>query len=339
MVRKLASVQVVEDIRDIPDADRIVSIKVLGWRLVARREEFKVGDKCVFFEVDSVLPQDNTAFDFLGRKRRIKTVKMRGSLSQGLAMPLSTLGLSEDLDVGTDVTEELNVTKHDPSLNQPFYKGLTQARVRTFPMFIPRTDEPRVQSFPEVLEEIKHMPVYITTKLDGTSMTVYHYDGEYGVCSRNMTLDTTHENKYNQIANALRLEEKLKSEGNYALQGELVGAGIQGNPLGMSDNDFYVFQVFDIDNQRYLDYHDMVEFCISLSINTVPVDYSNVMIDWDVDMAIEEAKGHYKTKGFHSSKKHREGIVVRPMFEKVSGALRNRMSFKVINNDYLLSGN
>ena len=223
--------------------------------------------------------------------------------------------------------------------NQPFYKGLAKSRIRTFPSFIPKTDEQRMQSYPELLDEINEIPVYITTKLDGTSMTVYHFEGEYGICSRQMMLKTDDGNIYAEVADKLALEEILTHIGNYAIQGELVGPKIQGNKLGLTERQFFAFNVFDIDEHKYLDYDDFIEFCRMIGVTTVPINYANVLLNnFTLESILVSAKGDYNLFGFNNSTWPREGIVIRPMVETVSKILRSRLSFKVINNDFLEKG-
>ena len=343
MERQLASIQTVHNIQPIDGADRIVTANVLGWQVVTKKGEFEDGDKCVFFEIDSVLPDDNPAFEFLGSKRRLKTIRLRQQLSQGLSMPLDAVfahtGYPESYDVGDDVTEHLSVTKFDPTANEPFYKRLGNSRVRTFPSFIPRTDEPRLQSSPQLLEEIKDIPLYITSKLDGTSMTAYHFNGEVAVCSRQMTISLEDGNVYAEAFNDLDLGAKLPAMGNYAIQGELVGPKIQGNKLGLDKRKFFAFNVYDIDTGSYLNFGDFTDFCEELEIQTVPVKFANVILNnCTLESLLDEAKGMYQMDGFVNSSWPREGIVIRPMIEGLSGVLRNRLSFKVINNDFLEKG-
>lgn len=149
MTRKLASVQLVSEVNPIEGADRIEQITVLGWSLVAKKGEFKPGDKCCFFEIDAVLPESQPWAAFMkDRKYRVKTVKMRGCLSQGLALPLWTTlpGICENemtaIEVGEDLTERIGVRKYEPpetgGVNGYVYGA-------PMPLFVPRTDEMRIQ--------------------------------------------------------------------------------------------------------------------------------------------------------------------------------------------------
>lgn len=159
MERQLASVQRVLSKKPIEGADSIEQITVMGWNLVSMKDEFQVGDLCVFMEVDSVLPE-LPEFEFMAKHRyRVKTIKLRGALSQGLAMPLSILTKfnSQQLTIqeGLDITELLGVKKWEPAAS--WYKAL-QAK-GNFPFYVPKTDETRIQSALRCLEELHGLQV------------------------------------------------------------------------------------------------------------------------------------------------------------------------------------
>ena len=111
--RSLAYIQTVHDIQPIAGADNIELIHVNAWTLIAKKGEFQDGDKCVFFEIDSKLPADNPAFEFLAAKHyKVKTYKLGkfGVVSQGLALPLSVLPeIDPAIELNTDVTGLLKV--------------------------------------------------------------------------------------------------------------------------------------------------------------------------------------------------------------------------------------
>lgn len=183
MKRKLVSVQSVERVDPIDGADRILRARVMGWDVVVKKGELRAGDPCVFFEIDSVLP-DGPAWSEFMRPRgfRVKTMRLRGVLSQGLALPVDILD-GDVPPVGTDLRERLGVTKYEAVLPAD---GTVAG---PFPARVPKTDEIRLQSALGVLDELRGHDFVITTKLDGTS-TTYFVDeaGELVVCSRNWAL-------------------------------------------------------------------------------------------------------------------------------------------------------
>lgn len=326
-MRKLASIQRVTEISPIEGADRIEVATIMGWKIVIKKDQFSVGDPCVYCEIDSVLPP-RPEFEFMRpRGFRVKTAKLRGQISQGLCFPVDVLAAEHrDVAVGTDVTELLGITKFIPKS-----VGMSGSIIGALPGYCPKTDEPRIQSNIELLQEMKGISCYITTKIDGKSGTFINRDGEILCCSRNNAFRDEPGDHHWMAARRYNVTEKLLDVGNYAVQGEIAGPGIQKNRLQLSEIDFFCFNVYDINASRYLDFTDFVEFCERLEIQTVPVDTEEVVFDFTLDQLLEMARGRYR------SGRHREGIVIRPRVGQTSKALGGaRMSLKVINNDFLL---
>lgn len=331
MERKLVSIQTVEDIRPIAGADQIVAARVMGWNVVVKKDEFRPGDPCVFFEIDSVLPQSQPWAEFLRPHGfRVKTLKLRGVLSQGLALPVSILG-GELPPRGIDLRERLGVTKYEPSLPD------TREVAGAFPAEVPKTDEIRLQSALGVLDELRGRAFYVSTKCDGTSATFFRPvdGGPLVVCSRNWALRPG-PNPVWRVTEALRLSEVLPP--GMAVQGELVGPGIQKNRLGLASAELRVFSVYDArpGEGRFLGYHGFIAFCSEHGLTPVPIEQvvegeQAARFDHSLDGWLERARGFYA-----GTKNRKEGIVVRPLEEAPSATLGGRLSFKVINNDYLL---
>jgi RNA ligase (TIGR02306 family) len=333
MERKLASIQTILDLQPIPGADAILLAKVLGWELVVKKTEFNVGDKCVYFEIDSVLPI--AAWNDHLRKEadkplRIKTIRLRGQLSQGLAMPLSILP-SGEYEVGQDVTELVGVTKYEPVV-PAHLAGMVKGN---FPTFIHKTCEVRLQSEPAVLQEAmdKKLVLVGTLKMDGTSFTAYRRDADFGVCSRNLDLKETEDNAHWKMARKLKLEEILRSEPrNLCVQGEMVGPGIQANRLGLKEVELYLFNLFDIDTGKYLGYAELREFCVKHGIKIVPLVGHNDFGSGGtttLNRLLELSNQLNYDNGTPA-----EGVVWRPTEEVYSDVLRGRLSFKFISNRY-----
>ena len=336
-IRKLASIQRIDHISIHTNARNLELAHVGGWQVVVRKDQFlKAGDIIVYMEIDSILP-DKPEFDFLRHRNfRIKTIKLRGALSQGIIFPLSILNpeilkaydIVGDKMLGTDVTEKLGITKYEieAPLPQSNAKG-------NFPEFIPKTDEQRLQSAMELLDEISGLGCYITVKENGTSFTTYHDNGIFGICSRNLELKLDHDNIYTRIAKQYDLENKLKTFNfNVAIQGEITGNGIQGNPMGLFVNthQLHLFNIYNIDEHRYLNYKEFKCLAYDLNIPTVETIYHGIF-NFTLEQLLEMTKGKYV-----GTNNDREGIVIRPLREKFSNKLQGRLSFKVINNQYLL---
>lgn len=345
-MRQLATIQRIAEVQPIEGADSIEKVRVNDWWCVAKKGEFIAGDPCVYFEIDSLLPSDNPIFSFIakGSKEkkmivdgkeyvgyRLKTIRLRGQISQGLALRVADVLPWSDWTVGRDVSEDLNIVKYEP----PIPAELAGKMKGNFPSFIPKTDEERVQNLGNVVEANKGNIFYVTEKLDGTSATFYLKDGVFGVCSRNIDLLESDGNTHWKIAREYGIEEKLHSYGqSVALQGEIVGESIQQNPLHITGQKFFAFGMYDIASGWYLNFADFITFCSANGIPTVPVLHQSLTLDSDVEGLLNMAEG----KSELCQEAEREGIVLRPLIEStytVRGQER-RLSFKAISNAYLL---
>lgn len=334
-MRKLASIQKVWAIELIAGADNIELAKVLGWQCVVKKGDFKVGDLGVYFEIDSI-PPDMPAYQFLWKSKegsecdrpakfRIRTMKLRGALSQGLLMPLSSIVDQAKLEEGLDLTVMLGVEKYDLPVSM---NGFTMFN---FPHFVPKTDEARVQSFPEVMEEMRNRPYEITLKYDGTSATFCLGDeDEMLCCSRNYAVEEG-ENVYWDITKKYNIEQILRSNYSIAIQGEICGPGIQKNRLGSKSPELFIFGVYDIKEQRYFSPPELRQFCQDNNLPCVEVIARGNRFSQTQESLLQLAEGFYP-----GTKNDREGIVIRPREPFYSKALSGPMSFKAISNRFLL---
>lgn len=331
--RKLATTRRISNIEPIEGADAIEVATVGGWKVVVKKGEFKVGQLATYIEIDSWVPYDIAPFlskgkeprEFNGVKgERLRTVKLRGQISQGLIIPQ----VSENACEGTDVTEVLGIQKWE----KPIPPQLAGQVKGNFPSFIPKTDQERVQNLVAEIEKHRQLGTTfeVTEKLDGSSMTVFLNEGEFGICSRNLQLkiEGNENNAFVKTAISLGLEEKLKQMdvGNVALQGELIGEGIQGNPYKLQGLHYYVYNVYSIDEQGYF-YPRLAKYlCDDHDIKYVPVLEDKVSIDCGVDGLLTIADG----MSVLNKNTRREGLVFK--------SEDNTFSFKTISNQWLLKG-
>lgn len=347
MARKLCSIQKIYNIRDIPGADKIQVANVLGWTVVVEKNKFKDQDKVIYCEVDSILPEE-PEYEFLRpRHFRIRTIRLRQTISQGICFPLSLLEGKKypddtrdnpiyEFDEGRDVTPLLGVKLYQPPIPAQI-AGLVKG---PFPSFLSRTDETRVQVLQDVLTRYKGTPCFITEKLDGSSVSYFLRSGEFGVCSRNLELKETEDNALWKWARENKVEEKLRSVGkDMAIQGEFFGHGIQKNPLEIEGNKVLFFNAFDIQAYKYLDYLDFISFFAKIELETVPLIATEFDLEDNIDFLVKIAT----KKSQLNPKKWAEGIVIRPLKEitdmqMATGFGNGRVSFKCLNPEYLLAG-
>ena len=336
MDRKLASVRRIQEIKPISGADKICAYRVDGWWVVDSINKYNIGDLVVYYEIDSFLPI-TPQLEFLRKSSykkmndregfRLKTIRLKGQISQGLLTPLP-VGFLVPPNEGDDLTQLLGVVKYEPPIPAEVageIKGL-------FPNFVPKTEEIRIQNFEsEIGIPLANERVYVTEKVDGTSFTCYINNGEFGICSRNYELKETESNSLWRMARKLNLKEKLLSlNRNIALQGELFGSGINGNWYKLNEHRLMFFTGYDIDNQKRLLFSDLVNLLDSVQLESVPViDYFFNVPNGTQAEIIEYMLLYAESNSMINTNVECEGIVVR--------GLDKEFSFKAISNKWLLS--
>lgn len=251
--RKLATVRTIKSVEPIEGADSIVKLtfESMGWVCVTNKDTNpQPGDKRVYFEVDSVLPK-LPIFDFMEPYNyRVKTIKLRGQVSQGLTIPLDECLAAFNIttpvgtEEGADLTDLLGVVKYEIPADAQV-SGDTKG---PFPGFIEKTDELRAEEFDNLEQLLAEHEYDVTVKMDGSSGTFFIYNGEFGVCSRNQELKDTENNAFWKMARKYNIEARLRAMGgNFALQGEVAGPGIQKNRAGLKELELFVFTIQNID--------------------------------------------------------------------------------------------
>lgn len=366
--RQLASIQIVESKSAIENADKIEVVTILGWQCVTKKDEFKVGEKVVYCEVDSVMPE-LPEYEFLReRKFRIRTIKLRGQVSQGLVLPVPDKYKMKD--VGFDMTEAMAITKYlTPTerdeieqtekrmalqknklkkfmMRYSWFRKLflTRTKKSGFPYWVQKTDEERIQNIKHVLQQFAEYECYVTEKIDYQSVTftgqmVPKYGGLLGkllkvkkyqfvVCSRNLT-NNDKNSLYWRIAKKYDIEKILKENPDLTIQGEQGDTKVQGNKYGITDIQLWVFNIFNHKTGYFFDYSEMDRFCEKYNLTTVPLVEVGLLKDIATDVV--QMVEYSKGKSDVNSNVHREGVVVR--------IVRNGqklLSFKAINPDFLL---
>lgn len=326
-MRKLASVRRINDVKDHPNADKLAIYKVDGWNVIDGIGKYKLGDMIIYCEIDSYLPV-KPEFEFLRKSSfkkmgilegfRLKTIRLRGILSQGLLISMDVLPDSHAYKEGDNVTDVLGIVKYE----RPLPANLNGEVYGDFPSFVRKTDEDRVQNMDYA--DLSTHTYTVTEKLDGSSCTYYYHEGHFGVCSRNLELLESDKNTLWNVAKSYEIAEKLERLGkSIAIQGELIGLGIQKNMYQLNKNDFRLFKVFDIREGTYYSIDDMISLADELGVPCVPVlDRS-----FRLPNSVEELLGYADDKSA-LSEAAREGVVL------YSNEYEN-VHFKVISNKFL----
>jgi len=325
MERKLASVKRITEVNKIEGADSIeCAIVGGGWPVVIRKGEFSAGDLAIFCEIDSWVPYEvapylskgNGPREFNGVKgERLRTIKLRGQLSQGLLLPIPAI---LEIEEGTDVTEELGIQKWE----KPIPAQLRGQIRGSFPSWLRKTDQERIQNLDGKINWDDEYEV--TIKLDGSSMTIWFKDGEWGVCSRNIDLKLDQEGN-TFVDMAKKVVGSIEFPDNIAIQGELIGPGIQGNRENLKEHEFFVFDVWSIGRQCYWTPKDVRAFCTLFGLEHVPTIECCTLSEFGITSI---ADALYQAEGPSLNHPVREGLV----FKRVDGL----GSFKAISNAFLL---
>ena len=340
-MRKLASVRRVSEIQPIPGADAIVCATVDGWKVVVKKDEFIPGDLAVYFEVDSWIPNLIAPFlskgkepkEFNGIKgERLRTVKLRGQLSQGLLVHLGAIDIpwkNEYKEDGYDLTEVLGIQKYEPPVSAQL-AGIVRG---AWPSWIPKTDEERIQNLVNEWNDISNDCYEVTEKLEGSSMTVAMIEDEFIVCSRNLNLEESATNSFWEQAHRYNIKQKLIDAqiSNIAIQGELVGEGVQGNHYDLKGRDFYVFAMYNIETGSYVSPSERRYLCELFGLKHVPVINEAYYITgaFDNNRTVEDVLTSADGYSMINASKLREGLV----FKSLSNDTNH---WKAVSNEYLL---
>lgn len=387
MSRKLASLQVVSKITPIKNADKIEVAHIGFWEVVVGKNEFAVNSLVIFFEIDSWIPCSLIPLGCDSPKiyngiegTKLRTVKIRGTISQGLIASIANISKAvPDFDIkvneaggfieGTDVTDILGITKWeeiDTNIKNFMTKG-------NFPLFVPKTSQPRIQNLSKVYDQLQTMLWEVTEKCDGSSMTVYYKKNTNyantntnpvssvspvspvspssdliveGVCSRTLDLkmetvykDKTTVNSFWRTALQAKLLEKLRdADLSIALQGEIIGAGVGGNIYKLQTQEFLLFDIYDIDAKRYYTPAERQHFAKKYEIKHVPILFN----DYKLSSAtcVEDLLLIAEGKSVLNKQTEREGLVFKYIgsggIGDDCGDNDSIKSFKVINNRFLL---
>jgi hypothetical protein len=370
-MRNLAHIEKIISLQSIDDADSIEKAIILGWEVVIKKGEFNTGDLVVYCEIDSVLPEKEE-FEFLrNRKFRIRTIKLKGQVSQGICFPLSILPKGKYSE-GQDVTniigiekylsptekeeisqEELRIKNEKNKLKKfltrySWFRKLFLSRKKKngFPYWVSKTDEERIQNVPHILEQFKDYEVYVTEKIDYQSGTwtgqeIPKFGGLLGqliplkkflfVVCSRNLTNNDKNSLYWKIAKKYNIEQILRENPTLTIQGEQGDTKVQGNKYSITKPTMWVFNIINHKTNYHYDYNEMKEFCDLNNLKCVPLVGYHPIKIKDIGSTVQEFVEYSKGKSLINSNIHREGIVVRCIKDG-----KKLLSFKVINPDFLL---
>jgi len=356
MKNGLASVQVITDIQPIPDADKIVTASILGWQVVVKKNEFNIGDKVCYIQIDTVVPE-LPEYEFLReRKFRVRTIKLRKQISQGLIVPLPKGNWKE----GNDVTEIIGVKKYEKPDNNPeryekprmpkkWYKKwiylfkynflyklfpkLQRLSRSPFPKnLVSITDEERIQNIPQVLSQYAGKLFVVSYKLDGSSITIIHSKvlgkSKFRICSRRFELHDKKNDWYKVFIDTdfqieiSKLVKHFKTD-DIIVQGEAIGK-FNGNHHNLQKEQIRLFNIY-VDGKR-LNQKDFIQVCLANNIPHCPM-YKEIVLNHTLSEILQLSE----IKDVLNPSVDAEGLVWR--------CVEDNLSFKVINNKYLLKNN
>ena len=345
-MRKLVSIQIVSSVEPIENADRIELVHVLGWQCVVKKGEFQIGDKCVYFEVDSFLPI-RPEFEFLrassykndaymGEGFRLKTQMFRGVLSQGLCLSLDQFPVLKDMSVGTDVRDLLGVRKWEIES----FSTSEGTVINTLPFDVDHTSEIRIQEEPGLISCFAGLEYYISTKMDGTSCSVSMDDKGFHVTGHNYEYADDGMSPFYEYIKRFDLDVFMPcfmaryGVKVFTIQGEFCGPGICQNRVGLHVPEWYVFTI-KVDGKR-VGLRRMVKICKDFGLKTVPIEEVDVGFDKKYPTIVDVLR---RADGKYENGRKKEGIVVRPTEPVMCDLIGSLLSMKVINNSFLLKCN
>lgn len=332
--RKLATIRKIAAIEPIEGADAIEVAVVDGWKVVVKKGEFAVDSLAVYLEIDSWVPTELAPFLSKGKEpreyegvkgERLRTVKLRGQISQGLLLPLepTCANIESELFEGLDVSLPLNIIKWERPMNAQL-AGMARGN---FPALVPKTDQERIQNLTRSFEQYKLDTWSITEKLDGSSCTFYLDDEDlFHVCSRNLDLKEDDANSFWKVARKFQIEDIMRRNfmKGMAIQGEMIGEGIQGNQY-KTQLDFYVYDMYNTHTGQYILPVQLKAACEKLGLKHVPILCENTEIK---EQSIQSILDYADSKSLLNGS-NREGVVFK------SNTVHDR-SFKAISNSWLL---
>jgi len=324
----IVPVTTIEALKPHPNADRLELAQVLGWQLVVPRGQYQVGEKLVYFPIDTLLPLDVSerfgVTKYLS-KQRIRCARLRGEPSFGLAVQPD-----QDWPIGENVADFYGAVKYEPPV-----RVTAGDAERDHLLFVGYTDIENMRNFPVIFEPGE--PVVLSEKVHGTQCRVGSIEGELMAGSKGLRRKRPLEDRFASntywfpfsLEPVLKLVEDLGSKHRQViLFGEVYGSKIQSFHYGLQG--ILGFRVFDLLlDGLYVDWLDFLKICASYTVETVPV---LARLPFDLTKIRRYSEG--KTLLMENDAHIREGVVVRPEHERHDPTL-GRVILKYVSDSYL----
>jgi len=324
----IVPVTTIEALQPHPNADRLELAQVLGWQLVVLKGQYHVGEKLVYFPIDTILPLELSERFNVTRylsKQRIRCAKLRGEPSFGLAIPPD-----QDWPVGENVAEFYGALKYEPPVRVSAGDAET-----AHPLFVAYSEIENMRNFPTIFAESES--VILSEKLHGTQCRVGSIEGELMAGSKQVRRKRPVEDRFasNTYWFPLSLEPVrtlLEDLGRVHQQvilfGEVYGSKIQSFHYGL--HGVIGFRAFDLLlDGHYQDWPNFLETCARYGVETVPV-LATLAFDLNEIKRFSEGKTHMMQQDAHI----REGVVVRPERERHHPSV-GRGILKYVSDSYL----
>lgn len=347
-MNNLATIEKIIDIQPIENADSIEVATVLGWNIVVKKGEFKIGDLCSYIQIDTIVPEEEQ-FKFLRpRGFRVRTIKLRGQISQGLIIPVPIGKYKE----GDNLTTILGIKKYSKDTiiiekapksffrkywwlfkNNIWWKLFPNLKPilggKAFPShLVSKTDEERIQNLTKTFEKYHMKHFVVSEKLNGSSITIIN-DKKLRICSRNQEVTGRKDNKFISVVENTNFKQYIDrliehyNTKDIIVQGEYVGSP-QGNYYNLDKDQIFLFNI--IINKRRVKQNEFYEICLKYNIPSCPLITSTYMMS--KDNSIEKILKQAEFKSKMNDKVEAEGLVFR--------CIEDNFSFKVVSNKYLI---
>lgn len=342
------TIETLKNVRHHPNADRldIASLENCDFSFVIGRDQFKSGDKVLYFPIDSLIP--NEILKKLGlegklagkEKNRVKSIRLRNEISQGIVASLDLISTLSDRSPES-ITKFLGVTKYEPPAILEKCGNLLP-----LPVGLSAYDIEGCERYSSIIEQLLDQNVAVTEKLEGSNFSVTYSPmlNKFFVNQRNYTIEEIvgKEHTWWKTVRSLNLLEKIKDifvqlvldspkQEPVTLYGEMCGPSIQGNIYKLNQHTIFFFDIKY--GSRYLNFEKFVFFTNKYNIQTVPILWNNNTLRKFLDgKSVKEASNG---KSILNNNTRREGIVIKPYFEQFCPELSGRMILKQRSPEYL----